>query len=488
LATMGEEPALFDFPPEQISRRILAKRGYSDGPHRFGPLMRRYLIVSLLIGTAVSIVMLTLIHLGVFAGLGAALGRLYAAMGFFPAAETAGADAPAGMAFGGGRGGHRVELAVIIAVAFGSAWCVIDISRAGHKMLICLGLTVVLLALSPTLALFDLLYEPFSSVGAVFLATAAGFFYAGTEHGMRKRLVLNVLGSRVSPATFRRLMNASEPVNFEGATREMSVLTCRVLNHAELRDKMEPGDLVAMGNLFLRDTAGFLLDRGGYLDESSPDMVRVFFGMLAPEDDHALQACRAALELRTKLREVRGECESRWFQKLEYGVAIDSGAMTVGIYGSPRHFHFSGVGGMTSRCRRFARANHRYGSDLLIGSRTFQLVRDAVEVRPLEMLYDPEHNLMTEVYQLLALSGEFSEEEQTRRDTFWEGVILYRSGKYEEALARFDEARGTGKTDGPVQFFVERSQARLAGSDEEEHPEITHELTDQGHARLLSKI
>ncbi|MCB1231793.1 MAG: adenylate/guanylate cyclase domain-containing protein [Verrucomicrobiae bacterium] len=440
--------------------------------------MRRYLFVSLCIGFIVSVAVLTLVHLGIFGSLDGALGQLYRAAGFTPA--VTGASVSAG-------GGHQMEVSIILAAAFAAAWCVIDIPHVGQKMLVFLTLIVVLLALSPTLALYGVVFAPFSSVCAASLATAAGFAYSGTEHGMRKRLLLDLLGARVSQETFRKLMDSREPVRFNGSNRAVSVLTCRVFNHPELREKMEPSELVAMGNLFLRNTADFLLSKGGYLDESSPDMVRVFFGMVRPADDHAIEASRAALELRTRLRNLNDECETRWFRKLDYGIAISSGPMTVGIYGSKRHYYFSGVGSDTDFSRRLAQANARYGSDILVSAPTYQLVKETTAVRPMEMLYDPERNLMTEVYQLLALIEDFNEEDKARRDAYWQGVILYRSGKFEDALAQFSVAEVVGKEGGPVRFFIERCQAGLAGESVDK-AENRHELTDQGHARLLNMM
>jgi len=123
----------------------------------------------------------------------------------------------------------------------------------------------------------------------------------------------------------------------------------------------------------------------------------------------------------------------------------------------------------------------------LISPRCHQLVKQAVEVRPMEMIYDPERNLMSEVYQLLALAGDLSDEERARRDAFWQGVILYRSGKCDEALARFSEAGIPGKEDGPLRFYIDRCQSRLTGADDP-RPEGTHEVTDRGHARLLNMM
>lgn len=440
--------------------------------------MRRYLLTALLIGALVAAAVLALYYAGVFATLSQSLGQLYASIGFFPVGET-GADAELRW--------HWLEVALIVTAAFAASWCVIDIPQVGHKMLVFLTLMVILLGLSPTMALYGILFEPFSSLGSAFLATTAGLFYAGTEHGMRKRVLQNVLGARVSKATFTELLDAREPPKLSGAIREASVLTCRIFNHAELRNKMDPPDLVAMSNLFLRNTADFLMSRGSYLDESSPDLVRVFFGMLRDDERHAVHACETALELRTRLRNLNDECENRWFQKLDWGVAISSGPMAVGVYGSPRHYYFSGVGVETDYSRRLAQANQRYGSDVLVGASTHQLVQEAIEVRPMEMFYDPQANAMTEIYQILATREDFDDAARERRDVFWQGVICYRAGQYQEALELFDRARVPGREDRPLDFFAGLAQTRLI-EPRPERPEHSHELTDEGHARLMSMM
>ncbi len=435
--------------------------------------MRRYLIVSLTIALAVSLAMLLLVRAGLFDGVGESLGRFYQMTGWLDQSST--------------RPESGWGLLVMVLAALLASWCGVDIPRTGQKMLVFVGMVAVVLLMSPTLALYGVVFEPLSSAGAICLATVAAFLYSRTERGMRKRLLLDVLGTRVSRQTFDQLLAAREPIQFQGSTRVVSILTCRVFNHAELREKMEPAELVAMGNLFLRNTADFLIQRGGYLDESSPDLVRVFFGLVRPGDSHAHDACVAALELRTRLRNLNEECETRWFRKLDHGIAISSGPMTVGVYGSARHFYFSGVGADTDFSRRLAQGNARYGSDILISARTHQLVKDAAAVRPMEMLYDPERNLMTEVYELLAMTSSFSEDDAARRDAFWRGVIYYRSGKFEEALERFSAARVRGKEDGPVSFFIERCQSRLTGAGNASD-EGRHELTDEGHARLMNMM
>jgi adenylate cyclase len=435
-------------------------------------MMRRYLLTALTIGSAVTVVVMTLYLVGAFEVMVTWLGNLYVSLGIFRGEMT------------------RIkwlEIPLIATVAVGMAWWVIDVSRPCQKVLIALSGVFVLAGVSPTFAFYGFLVDPFSPLAAALLSSVAAFAYAGTERGLRKRVLEEVLGPRISNNTFDELLEASDSPDFKGAAREVTVLTCRIFNYDGLQNLLEPSELMKLSNLFIRSVSTFLLSRGGYLDESSPELVRVSFGMLKPADDHALQACGAALELRSRLRNLSQECETRWFQPLRCGVGISSGRMTVGVCGSPGHFFFCGIGEVTDYSRRLALANRRYGSDLLIGPETYRLVEGDMEVRPMEMFYDPANNQMTEIYELLVRTGAFSQEERQRRDLFWQGVIHLREKNFEAALDCFSRSKLPGSDDAPAAYFISRSQEGVA-SPEAPASRLLRELTDEGHARLISMM
>ena len=440
--------------------------------------MRRYLIASMLIGMA-SFGSVFLLHsAGFYDGSVNWLQRAYNATDLFPLIQF---------------GALQVrwlwmETGILLISAFGLAWCVTDIAQVGQKILIFLTSFIVVLCLSLTLALYGVIFPPFTALTAASISMVIGLIYAGTEKGMRKRVLQNVLGARVSKETFSRLINSPETVPLEGGTYEASVLTCRLFNHSALKKEMKANELIALTNRFLHNTADFLMSRGAYLDESSPDCVRVFFGLLTSGTDHAQQACQAALELKQRLGNLDAECESRWFHKPLHGMAISSGEMTVGVYGSPRHYYFSGVGLITDFSRRIGDMNQIYGSDVMVSARTFQLASENIEVRPMEMVYDPESRIMTEVYELMALSDGFSEAERRSRDVFWEAMILYREKNYEKALEKFYQIEKSekAKEDLPLKFFISLTQECLAHGEPESG--INGSMRKIGHARLLNTL
>lgn len=435
--------------------------------------MQRYVFTAISIGAGAALLTIVAVAFGAFSASAAWLEELYVSRGLLKVPTVI----------------HYlwIEVLVVLAVSIGVAWCVIDLSQVAQKILVCGCAALLLLGLSLTMALYGVLFEPFSALGAGLLAAAGGFVFAGTERGIRKRLLQDVLGLRVSHATFNKLLEANEPPEFEAGVRNVTVLTCRIFNHADLCEKLEASDLIKMNNLFLRTVSTFLTSRGAYLDESGPELVRVFFGMVQSDDKHAEEACRAALELRSQLKTLNEECETLWYQPIHCGIGISSGPMAVGVCGSREHYYYSGIGAETDFSRRLASANSRYRSDLLVGPETYLLVVGQFEFRPMEMFYDPEDDVMTEIYQLLASSGSFDAKEAKRRDLYWQGVIHFREQKYEKALDQLTQARIAGRSDGPVEFFIAQTQEALAvlegGSKSRQE-----QLTEEGHARLSSLL
>ncbi|MCB1242365.1 MAG: adenylate/guanylate cyclase domain-containing protein [Verrucomicrobiales bacterium] len=435
--------------------------------------MRRYIIAAALIGLVSSGLILVLSGLGLFAQPSRWLAHVFGAAGIFPRD-------------GGVVVAWFVPILTIV-VAFGVAWCAVDIPEVGQKLLVFLTTLVVVSGVALSAALFGIMVEPFSALSGATLAAGAGLFYASTEPGRRKRVLQTVLGNRISRSSFHRLLNRRDPIDFKGVSRDATVLTFRILSCSEAQDSMSPSDTVAMTNLYLRNIADFLLERGAYLDESSPDCVRVFFGLLEEDERHAEYACRAALELGLRLRNLDTECENRYFRRLHHGVAVCSGRITMGIYGSPRHFFLSAIGGEIDYCRRLSRANLIYQSQVIIGASTYARASELLEIRPLEMFYDPDVHQMTEIYELLALAGGLGSLQKVRRDAFWEGVIHYRAGRYEEAIERFVVSKPPDVADPPVSYFLEQAQNRL-GRVARGLPSDDSDLVTKGHARLLGSL
>jgi adenylate cyclase len=299
---------------------------------------------------------------------------------------------------------------------------------------------------------------------AILLAFGGGVFYSRTAGGSRKRVLRHLFGDRVSAQMFQALVDSDAPINFDGDLREATIVVCEIFNHDALLDSLGTKDYVAMTNAFLRNSADFLVERGGYLDECDGESLRVLFGVPLEGREHASRACDAALDLQTRMDALNRECETRWGSRLDFRIGINSGDVVLAAYGSSRLGGVSISGEPVEFARRLCAANTIYGSRILVGSGTFALAEETIEVRPMELIQrhrdDPSKE---EVYELLAGRGELTADETTRRELFWKGIVFYREQKWDDALTSFKLAQELFPDDGPSEFYVRRVEQLRAG-------------------------
>lgn len=406
----------------------------------------RYLKVSLFIGIIVAVIVAGLHEIGLLRPLDVAL------------AAFLGADLPPL------RADRALQITLSIVFAIGIAWTTIDISRNSLKVMVAAGAFAEVIAGTWILHAFGIFFSPFVSLFSIAASFGASFAYSRSEGGMRKRVVRGIFGDRVSRQTFQKLVNSDVSLGIEGAKIEASIVVCEIFNHEQLADSLPVDAYVAMNNAFLRNAADFLVERGGYLDECDGESLRVIFGTPLPDPDHAQNACKAALDLTTRLDAVNRECAQIWQKTFDFRIGVNSGEIVVAAYGSRRLGNFSVAGEPVEFARRLCAANGIYGSHILIGTATFADAEQTIEVRPMELIHrHQDTQSREEIYELLSLRNALTDEERERRDLFWKGIVYYRERLWDEALNLFHSARTPDGSDGPVEFYIRRIQQLREG-------------------------
>jgi adenylate cyclase len=309
---------------------------------------------------------------------------------------------------------------------------------------------------SYTLAVWGGLFEPLSGIMVAALSLLFGVIHSRSVGGSKQKAFVGLLGGRLSGSALNSLVAEPSKVKMAGGECDVTVLVLRATNLAALGGAMSPGDLVALANFVNQSASAFLMERGGYIESVGPEGLRVLFGLPEQNDKHAGDACQVALNLRSRLSSIALECEGRWLQVPEFGIGLMSGRMAAGVFGEGGLAHFGAVGGESEFARRLAGSNRSYGSTILIGALTQQLAEGGIEVRPMEMLYEPEEGVMFEVYELLAKSGELGEADQVSRDAFWQGVVQLRQGLLQESMEQFNLARREGVVDPPLDYYISK--------------------------------
>ena len=358
------------------------------------------------------------------------------------------------------------QLGIVVLLAFGAAWTTVDITRPVLKAVVAFAAILLLVTGSRTLALYNVFYSPFPGAFAILISFFIGLGYGRSESGSRKKTIERLFSQRVSRSVFSRLINSADSMEFPGTLQEGTVVVCEVRNHRELMTLLTPESYAAMTNLYLQVASDYLVEVGGYLDECTGESLRVVFGAPLADPKHASKACRAAIDLLSRLDNLNRECDSIWQRRFDFRLGINSGEMIGAAYGSSRLASFSVSGPAVEFARLLCAACSTYGCRILVGPETFEQTAEAFEARPIEVLKATGERRRVELYEILAPKHDLSPERERSRDHFWRGVIYFREKQWEKSAQEFSNARITGIPDAALDFYIQRVERIRRGEED----------------------
>jgi len=283
------------------------------------------------------------------------------------------------------------------------------------------------------------------TVGAatVFSAVAVASFRLERA---RKREIQGWFGAYVSPAVVKRLVEDPNALKLGGERRVVTVFFSDLVGFTALSEKLPAERLVQLVNLCLDEFSGVLLDHGAYVDKYIGDAIMGVFG--TPDDlpDHALAACRAALDCNRRLVDLNVRLQRDFGVTLSMRIGLNTGEVVVGNVGSSRKKNYTALGDAVNLAARLESANKAFGTTLLIGPATAAAVLPQLLLRPVAKLRVKGKTEAVEVFEPL---GERSTaDEATRRfaEASTTGFAAFVAGRFDEALRAFQEA-GTLRPD-----------------------------------------
>ena len=401
--------------------------------------MKRSLVAALIIGVLVSAVVIALHATGV------TLPLERAAASVIPGAETTAKTV-----------GRVAQYALVILISLGVSWLVATSSRRKRLGWPVGVLAVEVLAISWICLLYQTFFQPVLSLLALGLAYGAANGYAAFISRSRTRMARDLFGGRLAEASIEDIVAGDLPFTPEANSHEVTAVVCDIANKHDLAEERSPAELATITQTFIRHASESFLKAGAYIENVTGEGIVAVFGFPRPDEAQAEKATRHALLLLESFEKLREAKESS-ANGLSVHLGISSGTMIVAPLNGDDRAHLLATGEPVELARRFCIANRFYGSRVLIGPRTFELSNTAIMARPIDFLSGVDVRERHEIYEPLKLVSDATPEELARRDSFWNGVVLYREKRWAEAYSQFQKARGpNGQDDPPLQLYVRR--------------------------------
>jgi adenylate cyclase len=288
--------------------------------------------------------------------------------------------------------------------------------------------------------------------------TVLTVYYYVTEERERKK-IKGAFTHYVAPVVIEEMLKDPARLKLGGDEKVLTVLFSDLQGFTAASERYAPHQMIELLSEYYALMTEQIFAYGGMLKEYVGDELMAIFGAPIAQPDHAERACAAALAM----REQRAALREAWIKierpPLVARTGINSGLMLVGNLGSKYRFAYGVLGDHVNLGSRLEGLNKAYGTEILIGENTAQLVEKSFLLREIDLVRVVGREQPVRIYELLARAGTALPEEQEKAlSSYAAGLEAYRQQRWVEALGLFEESLTLWRGDGPSRTMVERCQ------------------------------
>ncbi len=287
-------------------------------------------------------------------------------------------------------------------------------------------------------------------------AVLAGFIGASllnySVEGKQRRFIKGVFRHYLSPDVIDRIIRNPSLLRLGGEKREITSFFSDVAGFTSISEALSPEDLVNLLNEYLSEMTEIILASGGTLDKYEGDAIIAFWNAPLDQPDHALRACRAALQCRKRLAEMGPRFSEKIGRPLAMRIGLNSGPAVVGNMGSSRRFDYTAMGDTVNLASRLEGAAKLFRVTILAGDETHARVREAIVAREVDTIRVVGKARPVSVYEVIGERGGVAAEETEKLSLFERAREAYKRRDWDGAAELFARLEG----DGAAEMYVAR--------------------------------
>lgn len=260
----------------------------------------------------------------------------------------------------------------------------------------------------------------------------------------------------VSASVVEQILKDPSALKLGGEERELTVFFSDMSGFTQMAETMKPQELVSLINEYLSAMTDSIFLQEGTLDKYEGDAVMAFWGAPVSQADHARRACWAALDNRSRLKELNKSWKERGLPNFDIRIGINTGNMVVGNVGSAARMEYTVLGDAVNTGSRLEQLNKTYGTHILISEATKEAAGGAVETREVDVIELRGKKKLIRVYELLGLPGQIPAKALAGYRLYEHALAAFREGRREEAEAGARSALAALGEDRASSFLLER--------------------------------
>ncbi len=224
---------------------------------------------------------------------------------------------------------------------------------------------------------YGVVVDMMTPMAAAFCAWFAAFSFLFFTEGKDKRRVRRVLAQYVSPAVLAEVVDKyANYLRAEVGHREnITVLFADIRNFTGMSETLAPERIVEMLNIYFSAMTDVLFAHQATIDKFIGDAIMAFWGAPVRDEQHALQAVRAALRMLQAVRDVNTRLIALDVAPISIGIGINTGEAVLGNIGSEKKLAYTAIGDNVNLAARLEGLTKIYACPALITENTWTQVR-----------------------------------------------------------------------------------------------------------------
>jgi len=282
--------------------------------------------------------------------------------------------------------------------------------------------------------------------------------YRYSTEGKKRRMIRKLFSQYMSEVLVRELESNPERAKLGGERQFITIFFSDLANFAGISEQYEPEKIVALLNYYFTEMSQIILDSRGIIDKYQGDGIMAFWGSPIPLEDHAVRACLVALACQQRMQGINDKLQNEGFPPLFMRIGLHSGEAIVGNMGSTQRFDYTTVGDNVNLASRLEGVNKHFGTGITMSESTYQLAKERIEARELDLIAVPGRRKPVRVFQLLGERDKITENDKRAKALFENGLKSYRIGKFKEAKKTFEKVMEINPNDQTARIFIVRCE------------------------------
>ena len=207
------------------------------------------------------------------------------------------------------------------------------------------------------------------------------YFVTHCKQIQERKLIQKAFQQYVGEGVVKNILAQPESLVLGGKSAYLTAYFIDINNFSDLTTSYHPKKVVQYLNEYFTEMSDVIMKNDGTIDKYEGDAIMAFWGAPSPQDDHAILACKAALDHIEIIAKIRKKWKKQGKPELFIKIGITSGEMIVGNIGSKGHFNYTVIGEAVNTCAQLEKLNTFYQTNILVSEKTYHKAKHDFEFR-----------------------------------------------------------------------------------------------------------